>query len=214
MTEEQERVLVVDDEDSVREFLKRILGNSGYNVITAASGQEALEKISQFKTKLVFLDIKMPGISGMEVLQEITANWHDTCVIMVTAMGTTETAVEAMKLGAYDYITKPFNGDDLILKTQKALRERDLQLESKRHLLDLEQRVAEQAEQLQQQFVELVETLAREHKLIYNLAHRQQKDSKALLSKLPPELQKPMSSTEEFSEALLKILRRRMTGAS
>ncbi len=208
MNGEKRRILVVDDEETIRNLLQRTLTEVGYNVVTAASGQEALDKVPQLEVGVVLLDIKMPGMSGMDVLRQLTTNWPDVCVIMATAIGDAQTAIEAMKLGAYDYITKPFNRDDGILKLQRAIEKRDLRLENERHRLDLEKRVGEQAERLQQQFAELVEALAREHKLIYNLAEHQRGGAKALLSKLPPELQQPMSSVEEFSEALLRILRR------
>ncbi len=126
MAGEQVRILVVDDEEPVRNLLQRILGEAGYDVDTAANGQEALDKASQLKARVVLLDIKMPGMSGMEVLQQITTNWPETCVIMATAAGDAETAVEAMKAGAYDYITKPFDRDDVVLKVQKAIEKRDL----------------------------------------------------------------------------------------
>jgi len=126
MTAEQVRILVADDEEAVRNLLQRILGEAGYEVVTAANGQEALYKVSLGEAEVVLLDIKMPGMSGMEVLQQITANWPETCVVMATAAGDAETAVEAMKAGAYDYITKPFNRDDVVLKVQKAIEKRDL----------------------------------------------------------------------------------------
>jgi len=126
MAGEQVRILVVDDEEPVRNLLRRILGEAGYNVDTAATGQEALDKVSQLNAGVVLLDIKMPGMSGMEVLQQITTTWPETCVVMATAAGDAQTAVEAMKAGAYDYITKPFNRDDVVLKVQKAVEKRDL----------------------------------------------------------------------------------------
>lgn len=126
MAGEQVRILVVDDEEPVRNLLRRILGEAGYNVDTAATGQEALDKVSQLNAGVVLLDIKMPGMSGTEVLQQITTNWPETCVVMATAAGDAQTAVEAMKAGAYDYITKPFNRDDVVLKVQKAVEKRDL----------------------------------------------------------------------------------------
>ena len=208
MTEELRRVLVVDDEETVRNLLKRVLEESGYSVVTAANGQEALDKMSQLNIGVVLLDIKMPGISGMEVLQQLTADWFDTCVIMVTSVADAQTAVEAMKLGAYDYITKPFKRDNLVLTMQRAIERRNLVLESKRHQLALEKRIGEQTERLQQQFMELVETLAREHKLIYKLAAHQKGGAKEVMSTLPLELQQPMISVEEFSDALIRVLRR------
>lgn len=200
-------VLVVDDEETVRNLLQRILERAGYNVVTAADGQEALDKVSQLKVGIVLLDIKMPGMSGMKVLPRLTADRPETCVIMATAIADAETAIEAMKLGAYDYIIKPFNQDELLLKVQRAIEKRNLLLENERHRLELEERVAEQTERLREQFTDLVKTLAREHKLIYTLAYSQ-KGGKALLLKLPKELQEPMSSVEEFSEALLRILKK------
>jgi len=126
MTGEQVRVLVVDDEEPVRNLLQRVLKEAGYDVVTAVNGQEALDKVSQLNAGVVLLDIKMPGMSGMEVLRQLTANRPETCVVMATAAGDAQTAVEAMKAGAYDYITKPFNRDDVVLKVQKAIEKRDL----------------------------------------------------------------------------------------
>ena len=207
MTEEQGRLLVVDDEKSVRDLLERVLKEAGYDVVTAANGREALDKVSELKIELVLLDIKMPVMSGMEVLRQLATNWPEICVVMATAVADAQTAVEAMKLGAYDYITKPFNRDDVVLTVKRAVEKKHLQLENERHQRELHKRVGEQAAQLQEQFVDLVETLAREHKLIYRLASREGKRGKETLSKLPKELQEPMASVEEFSEALLRLLR-------
>ena len=121
MVGEQVRILVVDDEVAVRLVLQRILEGLGYHVVTAANGQEALDKMSQLNIRIALLDIMMPGISGMEVLQQITTNWPETCVLMVTAVADAQTAIEAMKLGAYDYITKPFMRDDVARKVQEAI---------------------------------------------------------------------------------------------
>lgn len=201
-------VLVVDDENSIRNILQRILEEAGYDVATAANGQEALDKVSQLMPEVVVLDIKMPGMSGMEVLQRIATNWPDVGVVMASAIGHTQIAVDAMKRGAYDYITKPFSRADLVLKVRRAMEKRRLLLENQHHRLDLEKRVGEQAEHLQQQFVELVETLAREHKLLYKLAEHQHRGAKSFFKRLPKELQEPMSSVEEFSDALIRILKR------
>ena len=208
MTGEQGRVLIVDDEETVRNLLQRTLKEADYSVTTAANGQEALDKVSELNVGVVLLDIKMPGVSGMEVLRQLASGRPDICVIMATAVADVQTAVEAMKLGAYDYITKPFNLDDVVITVQRAIEKRNLMLENERHRLELERRVGEQAERLQQQFVELVETLAREHKLIYKLAYRDSKHAKEALSRFPLELREPMASVEEFSEALLRILKR------
>jgi len=208
MIAEQEKILVVDDEEAVRNLLKRTVESAGYNVITASNGREALDKVSKLNITVVLSDIKMPGLSGIDVLQMLTAERPDISVIMVTAVGDAQTAIEAMKMGAYDYVIKPFNRDDVILTVQRAIEKRILLKENEHHRLEVDKRLTEQADQLQQRFAELVETLAREHKLIYRLATEQRGGGKTLLSKLPKELQEPMSTVEEFSEALLKILRR------
>jgi len=201
------RVLVVDDEAGIRNLLQRTLEDAGYSVVTAASGQEALDKMSEMNIDLAMLDIKMPGMTGLEVLQRITINSPDIGVIMVTGIGDAQTAVEAMKLGAYDYITKPFNAADVVPAIQKVFQQRDVRREEEQRRHRLEEKVRDQSDWLQEQFSELVETLAREHKLLYSLKDKQSGGNPSFV-KLPPELQKPMSSIEEFRDALLRILKR------
>ncbi len=201
-------MLIVDDEDTVCRLLQRTAEAAGYTTVTAANGQEALEKIAQYSVGIIILDIKMPGMSGIELLKTITADYPDICVVMASAVIDTRTAVETMRLGADDYITKPFGQDDVIRALKRAVEKRDHRLENERHRQHLEETISEQAERLQQQFVDLVETLAREHKLLYELATKQHGGVNSLFHKLPPELRKPMTSVEEYSEALLNILKR------
>mgnify|MGYP001152371090 FL=1 len=207
MVNKRGRVLVVDDEEIIRSLLQRTLETAGYNVTTAPNGREALDKVSETEFDAALLDIKMPGMSGVEVLQQLNVHHPQLCVVMVTAVGDAETAIEAMKAGAYDYIIKPFNPDEAVLKLRTAMQKRYQVLENERKRLELEKKVGEQTQQLQQQFAELVQTLAREHKLLYSLAESKRGGAKSLFSKLPEELQEPMASVEEFSEALLRILR-------
>jgi len=208
MTGEKVRVLVVDDEETVRKLLQRILEGAGYQVATAANGKEALYKVSLGETELVLLDIKMPEMSGIEVLSKLTAESPDICAIMVTSVVETETAVEAMKLGAYDYILKPFDRDDVLQKVLGAIERWKRQLREKHRYLELQKSITEKTQLMQEQFTELVNSLARENQLLHELAGRQAGGGKELLSKLPKELQEPMSSVEEFKDALLRILRR------
>ncbi len=208
MTEEQVRVLVVDDEEAVRDLLQRILEGAGYQVTTATNGQEALYKVSLGEAEVVLMDIKMPGMSGMEVLIKLTAESPDTCVIMVTSVVGMDTAIEAMKMGAYDYITKPFDRDDVLQKVLRAIERRERQLKEKHRYLELQKSITEKTQLMQEQFTELLKSLARENKLIHELAGKQAGGGKELLSKLPKELQEPISSVEEFRDALLRILRR------
>jgi len=207
MTEGRGKVLVVDDEQTVRDLLKRTLEGVGYEVVTAGSGLEALERVCEQEIGVVLLDIKMPGMTGMEVLGKLTTDWPEICVIMVTAVADAQTAVEAMKLGAYDYITKPFNLEDMLLKMRRAIEKRDFQLRDKLLMQELQQSVKGQAERMQSQFNELVRSLAREHKMLHDLATKQPGGGKSLLAKLPAELRETASSFDEFRDALLKILR-------
>jgi DNA-binding NtrC family response regulator len=115
------RILVVDDEPSVRESLRMVL-KERYEVITAKSGDEALEKIDTEPVDVVLLDIIMPGMDGLEVLERIKQRASTPQVIMLTATKTVKTAVNAMKLGAFDYITKPFDVDELQLIVDRAVQ--------------------------------------------------------------------------------------------
>ena len=112
-----------------------------------------------------------------------------------------QTAIKAMKMGAYDYITKPFDKDDLVLTMRRAIEKRDLELKNKRFMLELQQSVKDQAERMQSQCNEIVHSLAREHKLLHDIATKQPGGDKSLLAKLPSELREPMSSFDEFREA-------------
>ena len=208
MTAEQVKILVADDEEAVRNLLQRILGEAGYEVTTAANGQDALYKVSLGEAEVVLLDIKMPGMSGMEVLRKLTADSPDFCVIMVTAVADMQTAIEALKTGAYDYITKPFDRDDVKQKVAKAVGIWKRRLQEKHRYFEMQKSITQKTQQMQEQFIELVNSLAREHKLLYELGASQPGGGKELFSKLPKELQESFSTVEEFRDALLRILRR------
>jgi DNA-binding NtrC family response regulator len=106
---ENKNILIVDDEKNIRLTMSHSLISLGVQVQTAADGEEALRELSKNHFNLVFLDLKMPGMEGMEVLRHIKVNWPGTPVIIITAHGTIEIELEAMKLGAVDLIQKPFN---------------------------------------------------------------------------------------------------------
>jgi DNA-binding NtrC family response regulator len=120
-----DNILVVDDDPDIREVLKDRLESLGYRVLPAASGKEGLDILEKEYPQLILLDIEMPALSGIEVLKEIRKRDLDITVVMITAYGTIERAVEAMKEGAYDFIPKPFEPDHVALIVQKAFeRER------------------------------------------------------------------------------------------
>ncbi len=124
------KILVIDDESIVHESCKRILTEEGYSVDSAYTGQEGFTKIEEETYDLVITDLKMPGISGMEALKKIKADNPHIGIIMVTGYSTAETAVEAMKLGAFDYLPKPFTPDELITVVSKALEKKKVLLET------------------------------------------------------------------------------------
>ena len=115
------KVLIVDDKEMMRDSVATILGRRGHTVIAAASGAAALERIASKKPDLVVTDLQMPGMSGLELLEEIRAVDEDIPVIFMTAYGSIETAVDAMRKGAFDYVTKPFSGDELTLAVDRGL---------------------------------------------------------------------------------------------
>ena len=114
----------------VCESCKRILEEDGYEVAIALSGREALEKMKETSFDIVITDLKMPGIDGMEVLKTIRKEYPEVIVIMITGFSTVETAVEAMKLGAFDYIPKPFTPDEVSIVMKKAIEKKSLLLEN------------------------------------------------------------------------------------
>jgi DNA-binding NtrC family response regulator len=122
----QPLILVVDDDESLRRVTEMQLEEAGYQVLTASGGEEALALVEQHAPDLVLTDLKMPGLSGMEVLQAIRRNHAEITVVLLTAFGTVQTAVEAMKAGAYDYITKPIDYSELLLVVSRALEHRSL----------------------------------------------------------------------------------------
>ncbi len=116
-----ERILVVDDEELNRDLLQQILDREGYQVAIAANGQDALVLLRQETFHVVLTDLKMPGMTGVEVIRELKTLAPFTVGIIHTAYGSVETAVEAMKAGAYDYVTKPVRRDELLVVIQRAL---------------------------------------------------------------------------------------------
>lgn len=123
------RILVVEDEQHMREILKMLLETEGYSVFTASTGTDGANSIEKDIFDLVITDIKMPGLDGFGVLRKAIEVSPQTPVIMITAFGTTESAIEAMKHGAYDYIHKPFKIDEIRIIIRKALEKQKLQKE-------------------------------------------------------------------------------------
>lgn len=125
------RVLVVDDEENLRRVTQLKLQQAGYAATTASDGSQALDMLGKNPQDLIITDLKMPGMSGMDLLRKVREEYPEIIVIVVTAFGTVESAVEAMKLGAYDYIIKPVNADALKLIVSRALEHHRLKEEVK-----------------------------------------------------------------------------------
>jgi two-component system response regulator PilR (NtrC family) len=127
--EARARILVVEDEGSMREVLTMLLEGEGHSVVAASDGTEGLGWLEKDIFDLIITDIKMPGASGFDVLKRAQEVAPDTLVIMVTAFGTVESAIEAMRLGAYDYINKPFKIDEIRVIVRNAFDKRKLKVE-------------------------------------------------------------------------------------
>jgi DNA-binding NtrC family response regulator len=124
------RVLVVDDEEIIRQSLSFILQKEGYEVEEAANGLEAFGKVEENPPDLVITDIEMPGMKGVELLEKVSQVSPQTFVIIITAYGSIETAIQALRKGAYDYILKPIDFDELVLRVRRLLEHRQLALEN------------------------------------------------------------------------------------
>ena len=160
MVNKRERILIVDDEAMVRRLLRQKLSREGYQCEEADSAEQALDRLRGNSTELVILDIKMPGKSGMELLPEIRAGYPDTAVMMATALTDANIAIQCMKQGAYDYISKPFNLGEVVLSVDGVLERRRLELEIREYQQYLEQRVEEQTKEIRKVFLGAIEALA------------------------------------------------------
>lgn len=160
MAHKRARILVVDDEAMVRKLLCQKLSRDGYQCEEADGAVQALDGLKGSSIDLVILDIKMPGKSGIELLPEIKAAYPDTAVMMATALNDVNIAIECMKQGAYDYISKPFNLGEVVLSVEGVLERRRLEREIREYQQYLEQKVKEQTQEIRKVFLGAIEALA------------------------------------------------------
>jgi DNA-binding NtrC family response regulator len=125
----QENILVVDDDAVIREGLRRVLGQEGYQVETQPNGRLALDRMQEASFALLITDLKMPGMSGLEVLQAVKVLQPEMPVILITGYAAIDNAVEVMRSGAADYLAKPFTNEEIVSKVRKALDARALLLD-------------------------------------------------------------------------------------
>ncbi len=130
---ERKKILIIDDDSLIRDFLEETLSRMDFELATAPNGKSGIEEFNNGNFDLVISDIRMPDINGMDVLKHVKAAKPDTSVVMMTAYGTIDNAVEAMKIGAFDYITKPFSADAIEIAVQKIFKFIKLE-EENRHL--------------------------------------------------------------------------------
>jgi two-component system response regulator AtoC len=128
-------VLVVDDEENIRLVLQTLLTKKGYEVRTAVSAEEALATAAEWLPEFVLTDVRMPGMSGTELCRELRSRWPEICVVVMSAYGSVEQALEAVRGGAYDYVAKPFKHDEILFVLAKA-EERETLLRENRALKD------------------------------------------------------------------------------
>src|SRR5208337_4222006 len=126
MSESEAKILVADDEETHRSILSRLMMNEGFEVVTAGDGKDTLDSIASHRPDVVLLDLMMPGMNGMQVLNLVKEKDLDLPVIMITGYADVPGAVEAMRTGAHDYLAKPFNHHEVIRVVRRALAERRL----------------------------------------------------------------------------------------
>jgi len=160
-------ILIVDDEQVIREVLTEKLTNAGYQCVTAGNSSEALRKLETDNTfSLVLSDIDMPGQNGISLLRDIKSRSNDIDVVMVTGVVDIDTAVQAIRLGASDYITKPFNLDEVVITVERTLDKRRLIRENREYQVSLERKVEERTIEVRRKSEE-VERLYRELKIAF-----------------------------------------------
>ena len=163
------KILVVDDEPGPRELLSRRLSQQGYEVSAAQDGEEALDKLKREPFDLILLDIQMPGISGLDVLRQVKSLYPNVDVIMETVVTDVTVALMTIRAGAYDYVTKPLNWDEVLVGVERALERRRLILENRAYQDSLEGKVRERTEALRKANEYLQSLLENVNDIIYTV---------------------------------------------
>ncbi|HBH86514.1 MAG TPA: hypothetical protein DDY17_02785, partial [Syntrophaceae bacterium] len=141
-------ILIIDDEESLRDGCRQTLEKSGYTVLTAGEGLEGIKIARESNPEIAFIDLKMPGISGMEIIEILSQDIPDIVLIMITGYASIVSAVEAIQKGAYDYLPKPFSPDQLRTVARRGLDHRNLKIETRR--------LREEKERMEKSFITFV----------------------------------------------------------
>jgi len=134
------KILVVDDEDYMREIVRQALENANYQVDEAADGNSAISMLRQSAYDVIITDLRLPGVSGEKILQEALSIFPETIIIIMTGYGNVQTAVDAIRRGAYDFVPKPFQLDEMVMRVEKGLQERQLKSENVLFRSELQER--------------------------------------------------------------------------
>jgi putative two-component system response regulator len=157
---QSETVLIVDDETGIRRILSQVLSVAGYLCLEASNAEEAMERFRSHPVDIALLDINMPGRSGTQLLGDVTRDYPDVAIIMLTAISDSEVCIDCMRHGAFDYIIKPFNNKELLVRMNQALEKRRLRLENRDYQQHLEEKVHEQAERIRSDYFNALTSLA------------------------------------------------------
>jgi response regulator RpfG family c-di-GMP phosphodiesterase len=158
---EKTRILVVDDEPYIQDILRTTLESEGYECVTAGSADEGMRRLSTIRFDLAFLDILLPGRRGTDLLKDIRQAHPDIVVIMITALDGASSAVQAIRLGAYDYIVKPFRLDEVLVATARAVEKRRLEAAAAEYRKHLELAAEERAAETRRLFYSMTQVLVR-----------------------------------------------------
>ena len=161
MKPHENSLLVVDDDHQIRTLIGVIAETEGYDVVQAESGEDAVLALKSKSFDLLISDINMTGMTGVELLEFSRDKYADMAVIMVTGVDDRETAIETLHMGAYGYVTKPFQANELIINITNALRRRTLEIENRRHRENLEFRVEERTRELNKSREESIQILSK-----------------------------------------------------
>ncbi len=206
MNGHQVPVLVVDDEEAMGLFLTRSLEKEGCSATVVKSGEEALDLLTQHSFDVVVLDLDVPGLSELEVLERIHKEHPYVAVIVTSALGDAHGAAEAIKKGALDYVLKPFDRHDFLRRIKEAREKRDLQFLEGQRVQMLEDQLRKSKDILREQFAQVVKSLAREHSLVYAPGDEGNNLVPEALKALPPELRRPLPSLQEYTSAVFSVI--------
>ncbi|MBM3709726.1 MAG: response regulator [Actinobacteria bacterium] len=207
-------ILIIDDEEAIRDSCSQVLIKENYNVETAGNGETGLNKLREIKADLALVDLKMPGLGGIEVLKKIRDIDPNIITIVITGFATIDSAVESMKEGAYDFLPKPFNPDELRFIVKRGLEKRKLALEAaalreeinrnlNEYKINLEKKIIERTEELEKANIRLEKEMIEYEKISHRLQEINNEKTKYLLF-ATHQLKAPFAAIQSYAEIILE----------